>query len=494
MKDFDQFFKDRLEGERPHPRRDENWRQLSRRLEAFESGIQRKPGSPRRWTKLVWQFAAGVAAAGTIWVASQNHTLRLENQALREQLAQSSPVLSSRPDITTTAPFEGAVSSGTLPHNAPPASSVQAGSSDSDHQIFAESKPAERQSADRQQADERPLAARRQANEAGSNRKTAGSNHKKQPIRPAAIDPAARPTAPNSQSNVADDIKNPATDQQTILEEALPKAGSDCILTPPVTVSLLPTGMPDSVHSQTDQKPRHLPVLETNANSALPQAAAPQMIKPARQPMRYRVGIQALAGASSPEEDGVSYLLGQSFSAEARLWKDVWLGASVDLMHYEVDTKDLPARFGLPREAEPYPPGGPVPHDPSRLVRVESEMKQRRFSAQLSYSIPFQGRVRPYVQTGYVWTQQPSSMVLYEFKIEQHHGGGQGHDPFEVSKFYSRRTTQRWEKNTWRLGAGVEFDAGRWAFGLSASYDKNFTSNDPLFDALLLKGGASYQF
>lgn len=85
-------------------------------------------------------------------------------------------------------------------------------------------------------------------------------------------------------------------------------------------------------------------------------------------------------------------------------------------------------------------------------------------------------------------------MVLYEFKIEQHHGGGPGHDPFEVSKFYSRRTTQRWEKNTWRLGAGVEFDAGRWAFGLSASYDKNFTSNDPLFDALLLKGGASYQF
>ena len=489
MKDFDQFFKDRLEGERPHPRRDENWRQLSRRLDAFETGIQGKPRMPRRWTRLVWQLATGVAAAATItWVASQNHALRKENLALREQLqqqTQTSPI-----EQKTTEPASNAISSYTFPHNAPvpnDASTPEAATVETPRPGTANIATPHLQ--------KRPI----------SLPQTAGSDLRRpmaNDMASAAIstDSPARASqtpdinhtesAQGSAQSTAEPVINQPENPQDPAQSTEPGAANRPAS---AEVALLPTLHPDSVKTATGHAPA-LPENMRDNKASMPQASAEKIIRPLQQPSRYRVGIQGLVGMTDPRVEGVSRLLGQSFTLEGRVWKDFWLGATVDLFHFEIDAKSLPKHFGLPENVEPYPPGGPVPHDPSRLVSVESDQKQRRFSAQLRYAVPLRGPIRPYVQAGHVWTQLPSSLAVYEFKIDQHHGGGPGHDPFEASKYFSRRTATRWDKNTWRLGAGVEYAAGRWAFGVSASYDKNFTANDPLFDAVLLKAGAAYQF
>ena len=52
----------------------------------------------------------------------------------------------------------------------------------------------------------------------------------------------------------------------------------------------------------------------------------------------------------------------------------------------------------------------------------------------------------------------------------------------------------KWLGNTWRLGVGLEHETPRFVFALSADYSRSSGADDPLFDAVILKGGIQYKF
>ncbi|MBL7802756.1 MAG: hypothetical protein JNL02_03400 [Saprospiraceae bacterium] len=475
MKDFDQFFRDRLDGERPFSRRDENWRQLSRRLEAFDSGIQdaRPVSNIRRWTTLAWKVAACAAAAATIWVGVQNYSLRRQNVLLNELLTQIKAQQTNEPATPATqiSPLEIAAIPDMQTHllssqNDMPLqgmeSSVASSKSDS------RSVPSENVSLYKP-APISPFAA--------------GNALPVQPTitLPAQIDEnvgkqamveSARPATPAPQEGEMSEV--------SFVWEKLPIP--DSILSRPITTTLAYGKASVPV----------LPELSIEAAKENPPPAR-LLTKPVKDVSRVRVGIQAVAGTATPAESGVSWHKGQSLTAEIRVWNQIWLGASADFVQFEIDADNNPDRFHLPEQMNPDPPGGPVSHHQYDLVRLQSEQRQRRFAAGVRYTLPVRGRITPSVQVGYVWAQMPASFVQYEFKKKPHGGGHPNPDPFD-NKFFIRKTENHWEQNICRFGAGADYALGRWSLGLTAQYDKNFTNKDPLFDMLSFKLGASYQF
>ncbi len=184
-------------------------------------------------------------------------------------------------------------------------------------------------------------------------------------------------------------------------------------------------------------------------------------------------------------------MTGQGLLAEVRVFRSFWLGASVDWLRFEVNANRNPPRFHLPEEPLVNPPGGPPPPHPFELTKVETEQRQRRYSASLRYVAPLRGWLKPSVRVAHVWAQSPPAIVSYRFE-ESHHGGppSGNHEP----EFFTKRSGNQWFNNIWRFGAGAEVEVKNWTFGLSADYDKSFASNEPLFDALLLRAGVAYQF
>ncbi|MBK7936910.1 MAG: hypothetical protein IPJ82_07350 [Lewinellaceae bacterium] len=81
MSDFDNFFAEKLDEEGRFPRKDKNWKTLSRRLDAFETGAQ-GAASRLRW----WQAAAAVSLVLICTLVWKIHDLRQENRALQHQV------------------------------------------------------------------------------------------------------------------------------------------------------------------------------------------------------------------------------------------------------------------------------------------------------------------------------------------------------------------------------------------------------------------------
>lgn len=470
MKDFDQFFRDRLDGERPFPRRDENWRQLSRRLEAFDSGIQdaQPLSNIRRWTTLAWKVAACAAAAATIWVGVQNYSLRRQNVLLNEQLTQIKAQRTNTPE--SSEPQNSPLKIADVPETKTPATEAQT----------VPHKPAVA-------ATHNNLRTARAGNVKDNNHTNLSSVSYN--ARPGTTD-----NVPDSKSAGKEEMyvnfDSPATETVSIRGEEIPN-GSFVWAKLPVPDSILSRPMARSLSIDEKSAPE-LPPLPIDAATEK-QPVAPNITKPVKSASRVRVGIQAVAGTAIPAERGVSWHKGQSLSAEIRVWNRIWVGASADFIQYNIDTDNNPERFHLPEQMNPDPPGGPVSPNHYDLIRLQSEQRQRRFAAGVRYTLPVRGRITPSVQVGYVWAQMPASFVQYEFKKKPHGGGHPNPDPFD-NKFFIRKTENHWEQNICRFGAGADYALGRWSLGLTAQYDKNFTNKDPLFDMLSFKLGASYQF
>jgi hypothetical protein len=62
MSDFDKFFKEKLDEESQFPRRNKNWKVLSKRLDAFSAGLQQQGTVARSYLRY-WQAAAAFAVA-----------------------------------------------------------------------------------------------------------------------------------------------------------------------------------------------------------------------------------------------------------------------------------------------------------------------------------------------------------------------------------------------------------------------------------------------
>lgn len=86
MSDFDQFFAEKLSEEGYFPRKEKNWRALSKRLDAFDTGLRQQVGHVRRFLRY-WQAAAACAIVTAGWLTWKLDAVQKDNAGLRRGVA-----------------------------------------------------------------------------------------------------------------------------------------------------------------------------------------------------------------------------------------------------------------------------------------------------------------------------------------------------------------------------------------------------------------------
>lgn len=454
MSDFDKFFAEKLGEEGHFPQREKNWRALSKRLDAFDTGLQQQIGHVRRYLRY-WQAAAACAivTAGLLtWklsaVQKDNAGLRREVTVLQEKnntAAQEIALLQQRsPNETATR----SAATGTAP---------------------TEPIPAPQRSAQGNKKAMRGVASFLPGKVYGDNTTT---NRARDMETTADADASAgnqTVAPPDMPENTMDPVvarnQSPAKEDDRFLP---------AIESRPETISTL---FPDSLHRTLPRPP--LP----NVSVA---AALPKIIEPVRNPSRFRAGIQVLAGVPLPREKGISILLGQGIAAEYNVWRSFWLTASADWMRYDISTEKYIPKFHSPHQHPPSHGGSPN----EKLVKVESTQRQQQFGLGLRYSFPLRSWVRPALRAAYTVTRISPELITYKF--EHHSPGGPPGPP--APKYKVQKSDSEILENVWRFGAGLEHETPAWVFGIWADYSKNFAASDLTFDALTVRAGIQYRF
>ncbi|HRI58668.1 MAG TPA: hypothetical protein PK228_03065 [Saprospiraceae bacterium] len=457
MSDFDKFFADKLDEEGQYPRREKNWRTLSKRLDAFDVGLELKTGSIHRYLRY-WQAAAACLVIATGLLTWKLLDVKNQNAGLQDELAileeknrtgeQEIALLKASKNLSAT-DLAGSLENGKKLNPALPSIEVN------------------------------------------ENRKSASVHH------PGNRNSAIPDHVDNPQSVAID---NPDASIPASSEGALPLSYP---ANQPETLTNSVDGVnnpPDSVLSPFDAPLQViagvlLPDSSLQAPSLLKQdtlstAATPKIIEPARNPSRFRAGIQFLTGLPVPQEKGVSMLIGQGLTTEFNVWQNFWLTASADWLHFDVSTEKYIPKFHSHQHHDPFPPGG-SPHE--ILVKVESTQRQQHYGLGLRYAVPVRTWIRPAFRVAY--TMIHTSPELITFKYEDHGPGGPGGPGGSPKPKYSvQKTESQLIQNVWRFGAGLEHDTPGWVFGLWADYSKNFASSDLTFDALTFRAGLQYKF
>lgn len=455
MRDFDKFFADRLNEEADFPRKGKNWKTLSGRLDAYDAGTQRISRPRLRY----WQAAAAVSLLVTAWAIGNVYTLREKNTALQQQVSALQDAL------TEVAP---------LPAGAKPTP---------DTKTYSEGHPAP--------APE-PDAVMLQNN----------ANHKKEDIaasshthnNPTRSDSEKSGTTNLARTNLADIIPEkqlPAS--QPILEsggiESSPTQQPEGTDQPDVEkmagLSLLPGIDPDPV-SMGKQPAARATLTTVAVPDGQASAVASSLTKPVHEPSRFKAGLDAMIGFARPGEKGVSMIRGQGLNIGYAVIKDIWLTASADWLRFDVATEKYHPHVHAHQHDPPMPPqhGG---QPPKKLIRVESTQRQQHFALGVQYRLPLRSRFRPSVRLAHTWVHV--SPELISFKFDDQHQGGPGNDP----EFFVQKREAQYLGNVWRLGAGLEYEAPHWVFGLWTDYSKNFGGADPNFDILMFKAGIQYR-
>lgn len=446
MSDFDDFFARKLEEEASFPNKGKQWKQMSKRLDAFDAGGLQGNLSKLRW----WQAAAVVAMLTTgflIWKSNQNHqqtkalhqeiaTLQLERKQLAEQLTVA--------ETSAATPIKNSTKSTVNDSKNTPEiieSQVVAQANGLQHTINT---PAPKLSPEEQTVEANIAAQREQA--------------------------APLP------SGLIDSLQNRiAVLEATLLaQEQLKETTAKPLESP--------------------EKAQETPAIASAASKAEAE------IKPVKvRKNRFKIGIQGSLGFAQPKQPGVSSLKGQGFTFEAKVYKNLWLTSSFDWLQHEVNTKEFVPKFHPHHDSLPKPPdnnggGGGWPH-PDKLVQVESAPKQQQFGLGLRYEIPVKCWVRPSVRLAHVWSHLPPSTITYKYEEDDPGGPGPGPGPHNHRPEYAiEKFDNQWISNQWRLGVGIEKDIPGWTFGLWADYSKNLSASTPAFDALYLRAGAQYRF
>lgn len=481
MSDFDKFLGDKLNEETPFPRREKNWDALSKRLDAFDTGLK---GSGHRHLKY-WKIAAMGAVAVASWLAWETYTARAENAALREQVAAL-----QQPLPATELPESSFPEPATPQKNKP------------------ELTPAET-AEDLPQADpaqlETPIRSTRTAAKASpkpapqKDAAKAGNLLSKLDLKPlkSTVYPEKTTPADSNNTPVSDRITPTSPDiarlnllvdslRNVLAEQTQAKAASQ---TP--ADALVQSSFPDSAQTAAPDsavaKPAETLVavaepLKKDTVSALPPP--PASIQPVHKPLRFRVGIQALFGAPAPRDAGISLLTGQGFAAEFAVLRRLWLTASADWVKYDICTDQYLPKFHYPH----HPPHG-QPH--FELAKVEGTQRQQHYGIGIRYALPVKFWARPSVSIAHNWVRQASSVLSFKFEDKDPNPGpGHPHDP----EYIAQRTDAKTVGNVWRFGAGFDREMQRWVVSLRADYSRNMSGNDKMFDALLVRAGLQYQF
>ena len=483
MSDFDKFFADKLEEEGDFPHRDRNWKQLSQRLQAFESG---GGGQPSHWH--YWPAAVAVAVSLTVagWLLWKMQIMQRENTALRQEVATLRHTMPMA-DPTATLPEK----------NAPlPAVSEKSMSRLIDQSTFPPptllvrppySKSKKNPSSTKAAATVSPSRPQQKRENKAADRTIVQSD---------IASVASKKTGLNL-SKLVDSIITPVLD----IVSALTYGSKDKMVPP--TKALPSAVLPDSLYAAVPTQDSARAILAKNTPDttaatlpallpdSMATAIAPPIIEPVRPPARFRIGVEAVAGRPLRQEPGISPIFGSGITATYAPWQFLRLTASADWLHFDVSTSRYRPQYHAPRYIPPMHTHG---HD--ELVQVESQQRQQHFALGLTYALPVRGWLRPAVRVMHNWVRIAPGLV--SFKYEETQGGpgpgpgpGPGHhDPeYIVKKFDGQMLS-----NIWRIGAGIEHERANWTIGLWLDYSRSLAATASTFDALMVRGGVQYKF
>jgi len=440
MSELDNFFADKLGEEGQFPRREKNWRSLSKRLDAFDTGLVQNTGKVYRILRF-WQAAAAcciLAVAGLTWkvvdVCNDNMTLK---EAISRELELRSIQAKEIAALNSAAVQQETYS----------------------RQVEAES------------AALREVLSRQQLSvEFKSNRNAA-------PLFPTYPDTAPAPaipteaTSPQAQTTPTDST---ATGNSAIAASDLPSVYSDSIQ---LAAGFMTRG---AIGTDSGQM-----VIKRSQPDSAALVSTPKIIEPARNPSRFKAGIHLLSGIPLPNEKGVSMLSGQGISAGFRVWRDLSLFATADWLRFDISTEKY-----IPKFHSHHPHQPPNGSQQEKLAKVESAQRQQQFGLGLQYSLPLRTWLRPAVRIAYTMLRVSPELITFKFEDQDPGGPGGSHPP----KYLVEKTESKLIQNIWRFGAGLEHETRNWTFGLWADYSNNFAAADLTFDAIIIRAGLQYKF
>jgi hypothetical protein len=495
MSDIDKFFKDKLNEEQSFPRRNRNWKMVSKRLEAFDTGGQIRHTHVRYWQ------AISVAAAITVGIlAWKLVAVQKQNNQLQEQVAvlqDNKPVATGSANDTALAtplhqngssqpetPARTNTPKSILPTIAPPTKNIY---QNTENQLFenkstkqtttrkndiavSKTPPAPRQKPGREVSDSPDVLNIKQPAES-----TAAATQVPAPL-PESTQEASGRLQKGDSTAISAAAPQDSTQQAGSIAQQAPA----------------PSATPDSLAAKKDPPA----AIEENSialaalqKDTVSTARVLPLIKPLRTYSRLRAGAQILTGIAVPQEKGVSALTGQGIQAEWRFWRSFSLLAGADWLRFDLNTTKFIQRFH-PHHEHPDQhsgPGGQFPQD--ELVQVESTQRQRQLSLGLRYTLPVHFWVRPSVRVAHNWVRIAPQLISFKFE-EPSHGGPHGNP--EPHYLVEKTETQRLDK-IWRFGAGLERETARWVFNVGADYAKDFSSTNAMFDTMVFRAGLQYK-
>lgn len=500
MSDFDDLFKNRLDEEASFPNRNKNWKQLSKRLEAFETGKTQVGKGHLRF----WQLATGLSIAVAVllvWkyqeTTQENQTLRKERDLLQQEVLKQSPIAAAATENAKTPVVKNTTNS----EDTHQASAIAANPSPSS-ETFALPK---------KQALQPAVLSDKHLSTANEPKPTPGATpFKDLSSNSATQDPKGvtdKETANTSTvSNAEHQKTGTGTAEEKAAENPIAQAqepaqqGQDSQLPPQavgkdtLAASVAKTEMPLAPVDSTAVAEKADTTQEVVAQAPA-SAPANKEIKPHHEhKMRFRAGIQGSVGWVQPKQKGVSALSGQGISFEARVLPGLWATTSVDWMQHEINTEEFVPKFHPHHDSLPQPPhqsnpGGPQQH-PDKLVQVQSNPREQHYSLGLRYTLPLHFWVKPTVMVSHEWVHISPNLVTYQFE-EDDPGMPQHHDE---EKYTAEKFPAQWLSKQWHLGAGLEKEVSSWTFSAWAEYSKSFASTTPSYDALYLRLKAQYMF
>jgi hypothetical protein len=451
MSDFDKYFAERLDEEGQFPRREKNWKAVSKRLEAFDAGISGRSSRMR-----YWQAAAAASIIAVSVLFGKVYRMHRENTGLREQIANLQK--NSAGSETHSSADVNAPQKETTPVLAP-VDVVQ-------QDLTAWPKPQSERTENGTTASMPENLSRR-----FSSKKTKSTAEKQNQAEqnvtqpnPIAVDDLANMNSPEQSAGQPQPVDGQTTDQ-TKNGLAHPQRGMDQLALLPVNIAALK------------------PVTATVAAIKTVPVNTP-VIKPVSHHFStFRAGVQASVGLPSPREKGVSPFIGAGVSAEYAFWRNLRLGVSADWLRNDINADTL---LG-PRHFPQYPPKPKPGHN---LTQIEGSRRSQQYSLGIAYTIPLHFPVKPAVRIAHTWTHLSPAIYSLRFdKKPPHFPPGPSKPEFEPVKSESE-----WVSNHWRVGAGLEFETPRWVAGVWADYSKGQASNGPVSDAVFIRAGVSYKF
>lgn len=517
MSDFDNLFREKLDEEQTFPRRNKNWKMVSKRLDAFDAG-----GITHHSYLKYWKIAALAAAVTAGVLAWKVVKLKQENRRLEEIVQTSS--LPAAPEHLPLKPEASNTESTalTLPSESTP-SAPKTVNAEKEPQQEDLSPDTRTRNITNEQISATP-GTKKPAPTSGqykNENRVAQKQYQRRTSTPASPEARAQNKSPEiAQQNtttpakgqdstpVQEKTKQQNTENRTTAPENNGQAitsGTDKPLTSQPAVPVLPTAIDSTATAQTPLKATVVDTAQTTIKDTvalqkealLPpvaaqtdtlQAAKTLALEPPKAPKTYsrlQAGAQIFRGFPMPGEEGVSVLQGQGISAAWRVWNQFSLTTDANWLRFDINTTKFVPRFH-PHHPGPGPHGGPGQDD--QLVKVESTQRQRLLSLGLQYTVPLHFPVRPSVHIAHTWVHIDPQLITYTYEEQPH---GPMHDP-EI-RYQAEKALAQDLNRIWRAGIGLQYDTHRWIFGIGADYMRDFASSDAMFNSVMVQAGLQYK-